>query len=205
MVASSKGRTEKDALVERLHHAVGGPAALSTFVDPTTARTAVLAVLADQQTDAVGARRVLHGDLTPRERRTVRTVTNRGAAARSRVRQKRELARLREEILRKDAQLRRLEAVFEELSVSITSHAESVLQSDSVTPINGAVLQQPQSPYASSFQMTYRTPCDSSPSSGSVASLDVELSIPVPSLFSDMSMDRDLFGSLVDQLIVPIS
>lgn len=111
----------EDALVQRLHAAVGGPAALSAMENPVATRRAVLAALASQQGNHEHAKRVLSGDLTALERRAVRTVTNRGAAVRSRVRQRRELELLREQVRRKDEQVRRLEAAICDLSARIAN------------------------------------------------------------------------------------
>lgn len=99
----------EERLVRIIHRKVGGPAALSTYDDPAGVREVVIAALAAEQSTPADARRVRMGDLTGLERRVVRTVTNRGAAVRSRMRQKRELSRLREELKRKDTKVRQLE------------------------------------------------------------------------------------------------
>lgn len=108
----------EDELVRRIHRAVGGPSKLSTYDDPGAVRRVVLDALAEAQRKPADARRVACGDLTPAERRVVRTVTNRGAAVRSRMRQRRELARLRDELRAKDARLARLEAALRALAAS---------------------------------------------------------------------------------------
>lgn len=97
-------------LICRIHRAVGGPAKLSTYDDPAAVRQVVLDALAAEYTSGVDVARVRRGDLTAFERRVVRTVTNRGAAVRSRMRQRRELARLRDELRTKDERIAKLEA-----------------------------------------------------------------------------------------------
>lgn len=151
MVARQDAPVNEVALARCLHRAVGGPAALSAIDDPTAAREAVLAALAAQQPDPSAARRVASGDLTPLERRVVRTVTNRGAAVRSRVRQRRELTRLREELQRKDARLRRLEATLRALSAS------------SVLPILPAQQRRPSQTPSSSLDGASHPPSGDAP------------------------------------------
>lgn len=101
----------EEALVQTIHRKVGGPSKLSTYDDPADVRDVVLRALANEQPTAADSDRIDRGRLTPLERRVVRTVTNRGAAVRSRMRQRKEMQRLREEIERKDAQLHQLAAM----------------------------------------------------------------------------------------------
>ncbi len=101
--------TSEAARVRRIQEAVGGPTALSTLSDPSAVRAAVILALAHEQTVPEEYARIARGDLTASERRIVRTVTNRGAAVRSRLRQRRELHRLRAELRAKDERVRALE------------------------------------------------------------------------------------------------
>lgn len=129
-----------EPLVARLHAAVGGPAALATYDDPASVRDAVLSALAAAQPDAASARRVARNDLTATERRAVRTVTNRGAAVRSRARQRRELTRLREELRAKTARLARLEAALASLAATVARSqiARPQNQPDPFSPVSPA-------------------------------------------------------------------
>lgn len=102
--------TTEAARVRRIQEAVGGPTALSALADPSAVRAAVILALAHEQTAPDEYARIARGDLTATERRIVRTVTNRGAAVRSRLRQRRELHRLRAELRAKDERVRALES-----------------------------------------------------------------------------------------------
>lgn len=110
---------DETEMVRRIHRKVGGPARLSTLDDPAAVRAVVIAALAADAGDPAAARRVAAGDLSALERRVVRTVTNRGAAVRSRMRQRRELARLRAELRDRDARLARVEAALDALTASV--------------------------------------------------------------------------------------
>lgn len=101
----------EEDLVKRIHRGVGGAARLSTFDDPSVVRQVVIEALATEQALPIDAERVRRGQLSALERRAVRTVTNRGAAVRSRVRQRRELEELRELVHARDGRVRHLEAV----------------------------------------------------------------------------------------------
>eukprot|EP00171_Calliarthron_tuberculosum_P023935 IDg23935t1 len=205
MVANAKMHTSEDAMVERLHRAVGGPAALSGIDDPVAARTAVLTALASQQTDAVGVQRVLRGDLTPHERRTVRTVTNRGAAVRSRVRQRRELARLRDELMRKDAHVKRLESILRQLSASVGVQSPAAVCAPSTTTSHVALPALSQMPSVPPMMAMYQTLGDAASSTCSASSLAGDIFAPQESLCFDATPNRDLFCSFVDQLVEPTS
>lgn len=108
---SSKPNAAEDELVRRLHDRVGGPAQLSAYEEPAAVRRVVLEALANEQASRVDASRVHKGQLSVVERRAVRTVTNRGAAVRSRLRQRREMTTLRHQLATRDARVRQLEGV----------------------------------------------------------------------------------------------
>lgn len=91
--------------MRRIHARMGGQVRLRGVLDPTAVRRIVLDALAADQTAPREAVRVRRNQLTVLERRAVRTVTNRGAAVRSRQRQRNNLAGLRAALLEKDAQL----------------------------------------------------------------------------------------------------
>lgn len=96
---------EEEQLTARVHHRVGGPARLSKFADAALVREAVLRSLADEQPTTGDRDRVARGELTPLERRVVRTVTNRGAAVRSRERTRREVESLRAALADRDRRI----------------------------------------------------------------------------------------------------
>lgn len=221
----------EDELVRRIHRAVGGPAKLSMYDDPGAVRRVVLDALASTQHEQGDARRVARGDLTPAERRVVRTVTNRGAAVRSRMRQRRELARLREELRAKDARLARLEAALRTLLASVGAPGDARW----TVPLQGnmPMSMAHEAVDERSMQLLMTPTYSSSPPHNALApseasSPDVNRSKPVTQtllprahyqhthqelqvrpLFEestiDMSVDRDLFENIVDQVIEPIS
>lgn len=108
---NNKPTAEEDELVRRIHQKVGGPTKLSTYDDPACVRRVVIEALAREQLSPIEAQRIQRGQLSVSERRVVRTVTNRGAAVRSRMRQRREMAALRSEVRERDGRVRQLEAV----------------------------------------------------------------------------------------------
>ena len=130
--------------VRRIHRAVGGPAKLSTYDDPAAVREVVLVALAEELPH--DAQRIARGDLSPFERRVVRTVTNRGAAVRSRMRQRRELARLRDELRRKDERIAKLEAALASLTNNATPGASAVNGSMAAAVTAASLQTQPQPP-----------------------------------------------------------
>lgn len=126
MSSKSQVPVEEEELVQRLHSTVGGPVALSNYDDPAVARNAVIAALASLKSDVGEVRRIEGGNFTSLERRAMRTLTNRGAAMRSRARQRRELERLHEQLRRKDEQVQRLEAAICALLASNAEAAKAV-------------------------------------------------------------------------------
>lgn len=115
-------REREAALVRRVHVRVGGAGRLSAYERPTDVRAAVLHALAHEMAqDHSGDEcerertRVLQGQLSPLERRVVRTVTNRGAAVRSRMRQRREMVTLRKVVRMRDGRVRQLESIIRAL------------------------------------------------------------------------------------------
>lgn len=105
----------EEELVQRIHRKVGGPAKLSTYDDPAKVRQVVIEALANEQEHFTEASRVRKGQLTVFERRVVRTVTNRGAAVRSRMRQRKEMAHLKQQLRLRDVRVQELETVVRSL------------------------------------------------------------------------------------------
>lgn len=101
----------EEELVRRIHRKVGGPAKLSTYDDPAKVRYVVIEALANEQPSENEASRVRKGQLSVFERRVVRTVTNRGAAVRSRMRQRKEMAHLKQQLRLRDVRVHQLESV----------------------------------------------------------------------------------------------
>lgn len=118
---------DEAALVRRLQHAVRD----STLSEPAAVRASVVRELAALQRTSSEARRISRGELNATERRVVRTVTNRGAAVRSRLRQRRELQRLRSELREKDERVRTLEAALRNVGSSSSSRNHHHHQSSS--------------------------------------------------------------------------
>lgn len=106
-----KPTPEEDEMVRRIHRKVGGPAKLSTYDEPARVRRVVIEALANEQKSDLEACRIRRGQLSASERRVVRTVTNRGAAVRSRMRQRKEMAALRMQVRARDGRVKQLEAV----------------------------------------------------------------------------------------------
>lgn len=98
----------EERLTARVHHRVGGSSKLAHFADASLVRATVLRALADESASESSAARIARGELSPLERRVVRTVTNRGAAVRSRERTRREVEMLRGLIAERDARIARL-------------------------------------------------------------------------------------------------
>lgn len=107
----TKPSVAEDDLVRRIHGRVGGPSRLSVYEEPSVVRRVVIEALAAEQRASKDASRIRQGQLTPMERRAVRTVTNRGAAVRSRLRQRREMANLRATLGARNVRVRQLESV----------------------------------------------------------------------------------------------
>lgn len=108
---NSKPTPQEDAMIQRIHTTVGGPAKLSTYDEPASVRRVVIEALANEQKSHSDACRIRRGHLSVTERRVVRTVTNRGAAVRSRMRQRKEMASLRMQVRARDGRVKQLEAV----------------------------------------------------------------------------------------------
>lgn len=108
---SAKQSPREDELVRKIHHKVGGPSKLSTYEEPSRVRLIVIEALASEQLQPSEAERIRRGQLSALERRVVRTVTNRGAAVRSRMRQRREMTSLRAQVRARDGRVKQLEAV----------------------------------------------------------------------------------------------
>lgn len=107
----TKPSKNEDNLIRKIHRKVGGPSKLSTYDDPAKVRHVVIEALADEADNESDKARIRKGQLTVAERRVVRTVTNRGAAVRSRMRQRREVASLKNELMLREKRVRELEGV----------------------------------------------------------------------------------------------
>lgn len=108
---NNKPTPEEDEMVRRIHRKVGGPTKLSLYEEPARVRRVVIEALATEQRSSSDISRIRRGQLSASERRVVRTVTNRGAAVRSRMRQRKEMATLRMQVRARDGRVRQLEAV----------------------------------------------------------------------------------------------
>ena len=193
--------------VRRIHRAVGGPAKLSTYDDPAAVREVVLVALAEEIPHE--AQRIARGDLSPFERRVVRTVTNRGAAVRSRMRQRRELARLRDELRRKDERIAKLEAALTSLTNGVDINPAAVAAAAA------AAASAPMPPQPAPVHVAVRstelpnTSASHAHASGSSTSThsSVDGSGDTPVLASPHAQaqaqdaERDTFGNLIDQLL----
>lgn len=196
-------RMKEDALVRRIHALVGGPSRLSTYDDPAHVRAVVIAALASEAATAPDRARVARGELTAFERRVVRTVTNRGAAVRSRMRQRRELSRLRDELRAKDARLAQLERALAALAAAgYPAHAYAPPPEGYWAPPAADDYALAAAAGAYEFPVTCSGEAVSSGSAVSAASLP-PAAPPAPATVIDENLDRDMFGSIIDQLIAP--
>lgn len=98
--------------MRRIQKRMGGQRVLKGVSDPAAVRAIVLDALAADQSSQRDAARVQRNNLSALERRAVRTVTNRGAAVRSRQRQRVQLCELQAELAAKDSQLEALQKAF---------------------------------------------------------------------------------------------
>jgi hypothetical protein len=103
---------QEERLVRRIHKQLGGQSRLRAITDPTEVRQTVLEALASDQPSPTAAAAVRQNTLTPLQRRAVRTVTNRGAAVRSRIRQRNALGVLKDQLAKKDQQLTALREAY---------------------------------------------------------------------------------------------
>lgn len=141
---SAKPNSGEDELVRKIHHKVGGPSKLSTYEEPSKVRRIVIEALASEQVQALEADRIRRGQLTAAERRVVRTVTNRGAAVRSRMRQRREMTTLREQVRARDGRVKQLEAVVRALCSAYAVPLPSSIMQPASSP-----LENPHGPICS--------------------------------------------------------
>ena len=162
----------EEELVRRIHRKVGGPSKLSTYDDPAKVRHVVIDALATEQTNVADAARIRKGQLTVFERRVVRTVTNRGAAVRSRMRQRKEVAQLKYELQVRDLRVKNLERMLIKLC-----HTYDVPLPESLFP--RPALEE-----------------ESSPQVEKVKNED-QILTDMPAF----NLDQDMFGNLVDQMI----
>ena len=200
--------------VRRIHCAVGGPSKLSTYDDPATVRKVVLIALAEEL--PYDALRIARGDLSPFERRVVRTVTNRGAAVRSRMRQRRELARLKNELRRKDERIAKLEAALASLTYGAAALGASGMSIGMARAEASSHTQpQPHGPPTSlaaragavpSVQITNLSASSTSTHSSIDSSGGIICATQSPRTQQDQprhnsDAERDTFGNLIDQLL----
>lgn len=106
---------EEDEFIRRIQMKVGGTTKLSQCHDPAQVRRVVIHALADLQCSVPESMRVRKGQLFASERRIVRTVTNRGAALRSRMRQRNELEKIKSELREKERRVSELEQTIQSL------------------------------------------------------------------------------------------
>lgn len=112
---SGSTQEEEDEFIRRIQIKVGGTTKLSLCHDSSQVRRVVIQALADLQSSASESTRVRKGQLFACERRIVRTVTNRGAALRSRMRQRNEMEKIKSELREKERRVRELEQTIQSL------------------------------------------------------------------------------------------
>lgn len=173
---------DEAALVRTLQDAVRD----CTLSEPAAVRARVVRELAILQTTARDASRINRGELTSTERRVIRTVTNRGAAVRSRLRQRKELARLRAQLKEKDERVKVLEAALRTVNHPGVSNISST-----------STFAFPRSSSAGKNSSA----ANAAPSSGKrereSANNNAESGLR-------SSFDGNAFGSFIDSLMTPI-
>lgn len=112
---SGPTQEEEDYFIRQIQLKVGGTTKLSQCHDAAQVRRVVIHALADLQCSATESMRVRKGQLFASERRIVRTVTNRGAALRSRMRQRNELEKIKSELREKEKRVCELEQTIQSL------------------------------------------------------------------------------------------
>lgn len=135
----SRPSPAEEELVRRIHRKVGGPAKLSTYDDPAKVRHVVIEALAHEQLNDMEACRIRKGQLSAFERRVVRTVTNRGAAVRSRMRQRKELAHLKHELYLRNLKIHHLESIVRTLCSTYAVPLPNAVSSERPESIDAAV------------------------------------------------------------------
>lgn len=98
-------------LIRKIHRQVNIPENLGISKDPASVRRSALEALAREQNLNTDATRIRRGQLSAAERRIVRTVSNRGAAIRSRMRQRQSMVLMREQIRSRNTRISQLESV----------------------------------------------------------------------------------------------
>lgn len=183
-----------------IHRKVGGPAKLSTYDDPAKVRHVVIEALANEQLTDVDAARIRKGQLSVFERRVVRTVTNRGAAVRSRMRQRKEMAHLRHQLRMRDVRVHQLESVVRALC---SAYAVPLPPSVSERAPTSDGLSQPMEkldPMPSSAPEHMQPPSKDVPL-GHVQSHHRPLTELTPNETTDMSAQQQMFGGFVDPVV----
>ena len=102
-------------LVKQIQRAMGGQSALRGITSPAAVRNIVLNALASLRNDADNQVRIRSNKLSSIERAAVRIVTNRGAAMRSRQRQRRFVGDLMLELENKQGKIKELESELDSL------------------------------------------------------------------------------------------
>jgi len=178
--------------VRRIHRKVGGPAKLSTYDDPAKVRQVVIEALALEQPNSRDGARIRKGELSVFERRVVRTVTNRGAAVRSRMRQRKEVAKLKDQLRIRDKHVENLENMVR----SLCSKYGAALPAE-FGPVLAPSPCQPTTTIKGPNDTTEtETETDSVHSTGT-PSANILRTNEAP----DVALDQDIFGTLIDQMI----
>lgn len=195
----------EEELVRRIHRKVGGPSKLSTYDDPAKVRKVVIEALATEEIHSKDRLRIQKGELSVFERRVVRTVTNRGAAVRSRLRIKKEVTKLREELRERDRRVKALEDMVTSMChrYGISYPTGFLIKNQTPTNVVPAELQQaaPTPVEASPIPHGESESTSASRTTSAVSSAPVVYSSEAP----DVALDQILFGGLIDQMITPIS
>lgn len=188
---AAKPSPAEEELVRRIHRKVGGPSKLSTYDDPAKVRHVVIEALAREQSNLSDATRIRKGQLSVFERRVVRTVTNRGAAVRSRMRQRKEVAHLKNELRLRDLRVRQLENMLRALCSRFS------------VPLPMA-FDEPEVRSQEEYQKGASRPhhdADTEPETDSVGTTDLTGTklegIDAP----DFALDPEILGNLFDQVI----
>lgn len=188
---AAKPSPAEEELVRRIHRKVGGPSKLSTYDDPAKVRQVVIEALAREQSNLSDAARIRKGQLSVFERRVVRTVTNRGAAVRSRMRQRKEVAHLKNELRLRDLRVRQLENMVRALCSNFS------------VPLPKTFTEPDVHSHEEYRNVCQRPPHDAEtePETDSVGTIDLTGTklegIDAP----DFALDQEIFGNLVDQVI----
>lgn len=188
---AAKPSPMEEELVRRIHRKVGGPSKLSTYDDPAKVRHVVIEALAREQSNLSDAARIRKGQLSVFERRVVRTVTNRGAAVRSRMRQRKEVAHLKNELRLRDVRVRQLENTLRALCSKFSVPLPKTFYG-------------PELYTRDECQKDYETPHHDAETEAETDSVETS-GLPPMRLEGfdapDFALDQEIFGNIVDQMI----